>query len=195
MTAASNDMAMVRLVVFLHGLTRPSSPSASVAPSDPHSSPSYLPTSSPSTVNPHITTPRPLVICLPAKPTTSARVSGVHCKNPGCKTTRLRAECLRTMCRRHCLAAGGCGAKSHAANPHDSTEHVSLHNASGPSRSRSLAPSGLPAPSSKCCPAVLCTIFGDPTACFQEHGDDWWEYFRSIRCSDERRLGEKYIIL
>ena len=37
----------------------------------------------------------------------------VDCKkNPGCKIMRLHAECMRTMCHRHCRAAGGCNAKS-----------------------------------------------------------------------------------
>ena len=124
-------------------------------PSDLPSSPSSssLLTSSPSTV--HITRPKPLIIRLPTLPTTSAALASgpVHCKNPGCKTTRLRAECMCAMCRHHCRIAGGCSAKNHASssitssNPCDSMEH----NAAVPSPSRSpplmMAPLPAPGPS------------------------------------------------
>jgi hypothetical protein len=95
MAATSNKIVMVRFV-SLHGLTRP--------PLYPLLLPTHLVplhiiyTSSPSTIDPQITTPRPLaVIHLPASiPTTSAAPAPgpVHCKY----RMRLRAECMYTMC-------------------------------------------------------------------------------------------------
>ena len=112
MAVASNDMAMVRLVItiLLLGLTRslfiPFLQTA--APSDPSGSPSSLPTSSPFTVAPHVTTPRSIIICLP---TTSALASGpVQCKDLGVKLDVF----IPSVCARCAIACrtAGCSAKN-----------------------------------------------------------------------------------
>jgi hypothetical protein len=83
-----------------------------------------------------------LVLRLPAPslapPTTSSQ--SASCAKTGCKSKRLHPRCVRRMCRRHCMDAGGCQAKGHeAATAPTSTADERVISPS-PSSSPSLSP-------------------------------------------------------